>query len=99
MFRSYLRIAIRHLLRSKGSSFINIAGLAIGMATALLIGLWISDETSFDHYHANHNRIAQVMLKQVIDRPMFGAPASKEHPLTGIGEALAPVTGPALAKG
>jgi hypothetical protein len=99
MFRNYLTIAIRNLQKQRVHSFINIAGLAIGMATALLIGLWITDETTFDHYHANHDRIAEVMLKQVIDRPMFGAPASKEHPLTGIGKALAPVTGPALARG
>jgi putative ABC transport system permease protein len=99
MLKSYLRIALRLLARNRVYSFINIAGLAIGMATALLIGLWIADETSFDHSHANHARIAQVMLKQVIDRPMFGALASKEHPITSIGGALAPVTGPALAKG
>ena len=99
MLKSYLRIAVRLLAKNRTYSFINIAGLAIGMATALLIGLWIVDETSFDHYHANHDRIAEVMLKQVIDRPMFGANASKEHPITGIGKALAPVTGPALAKG
>ena len=99
MIRSYFRIAVRHLLRSKSSATINIAGLAIGMATALLLALWITDETTFDHYHANHAHIAEVMLKQATDHPMFGGHASKEHPQTSIGEALAPVTGPALAKG
>ncbi len=99
MLQSYFRIAWRHLTRNKAYSFINIAGLAIGMATALLIGLWITDETTFDHYHKNHTRIAEVMLKQIMDRPMFGGHASKDHPETSVGNALAPITGSALAKG
>jgi ABC-type antimicrobial peptide transport system permease subunit len=60
MLRNYFKIAWRNLLKSKGYSFINIAGLAIGMAVALLIGLWIWDECSFDQYHRNYDRIAQV---------------------------------------
>ena len=64
MLRSYIRIAWRNFRRNKGYSFINIAGLAAGMAIALLIGLWITDELSFDHYSTNHSRIAEVMLKQ-----------------------------------
>jgi ABC-type antimicrobial peptide transport system permease subunit len=43
---------------------INISGLSIGMAVALLIGLWIWDELSFDTYHTNYNHIAQVMENQ-----------------------------------
>ena len=99
MLRSYIRIAWRHLKKNKAYSFINIAGLAIGMATALLIGLWITDESTFDHYHKAHSRIAGIMLKQIMDRPMFGGHASKDHPETAVGNALAPVTGSALAKG
>lgn len=49
------------MLKSKGFSFINIAGLSTGMAVALLIGLWIWDEFHFDRYHQNYDRIAQVM--------------------------------------
>jgi putative ABC transport system permease protein len=64
MLRSYLHIAWRHLTKNKVYSFINIAGLATGMAIALLIGLWIADEYSFDHYHSNHRRIVQVMSRQ-----------------------------------
>jgi putative ABC transport system permease protein len=63
MFRNYLTIAIRNLQRHRSHSLINIAGLAGGMAIALLIGLWIADEFSFDHYHSNHNRIVQVMIR------------------------------------
>jgi len=61
MFRNYFKIAWRNLSRNKSSSFINIGGLAVGMATAMLIGLWIWDELSFNQYHQNYDRIAQVM--------------------------------------
>ncbi|GAA4454370.1 ABC transporter permease [Nibrella saemangeumensis] len=61
MIRNYLKIAFRNLLKHKGYSFINILGLAIGMAVATLIGLWLYDELSFDKYHPNYDRIAQVM--------------------------------------
>jgi ABC-type antimicrobial peptide transport system permease subunit len=60
MIRSYFLIAFRNLLKNKGYSFINIAGLATGMAVAMLIGLWIWDEITFDKYHQNYDRIAQV---------------------------------------
>jgi ABC-type antimicrobial peptide transport system permease subunit len=60
MFRSYLKIAIRNLRKYKTQSVINIAGLSIGMAVALLIGLWIWDELSFNKYHENYERIAEV---------------------------------------
>jgi len=61
MIRNYLKIAWRNLIKNKASSFINIGGLAVGMAVAMLIGLWIWDELSFDKYHQNYDRIAQVM--------------------------------------
>ncbi len=58
MFQNYFRLAWRHLGKNRGYTFINVAGLSIGMAIALIIGLWISDETSFDHYAPNHSRLA-----------------------------------------
>jgi ABC-type antimicrobial peptide transport system permease subunit len=61
MFKSYLKIAWRNLFRSKSYSAINIGGLAMGMAVAILIGLWIYDELSFNKYHNNYHRIARVM--------------------------------------
>jgi len=61
MFRHYLKIAYRNLTRNKGYSFINIGGLSVGMAVAILIGLWMYDELSFDKSFENHDRIAQVM--------------------------------------
>jgi len=60
MYKSYFKIGWRNLLRNKGYSFINIGGLAIGMTVAILNGLWIWDEFSFNKYFANYNRIAQV---------------------------------------
>jgi len=60
MFKNYFKIAIRSLKKNKIHSFINIAGLSIGMAVAMLIGLWVRDELSFNKYHKNYDRIAQV---------------------------------------
>jgi ABC-type antimicrobial peptide transport system permease subunit len=60
MIRNYFKIALRNLLKSKGYSFINVSGLATGMAVALLIGLWIWDELSFNKNHLHYDRIAQV---------------------------------------
>lgn len=67
MFKNYFRIALRSLSKNKVSSFINIAGLAVGMAVAMLIGLWIWDELSYDQHHANYPRIAQVMQHQTFN--------------------------------
>src|SRR4029077_15255781 len=62
MIKNYFKIAWRNLLKNKIYSSINIVGLATGMAVALLIGLWIWDEVSFDHYHSNHGSIARLMV-------------------------------------
>ncbi|MEO6731422.1 MAG: ABC transporter permease [Ferruginibacter sp.] len=59
MIKNYLKVALRNLTRSKGYSAINIGGLAVGMSVAMLIGLWVWDEISFDKYHKNFNHIAQ----------------------------------------
>ncbi|MEI9918414.1 MAG: ABC transporter permease [Bacteroidota bacterium] len=61
MLKSYFTIAWRNLIRTKGYSFINIGGLALGMSVALIIGLWVNDELSFNKYHDNYDQIAQVM--------------------------------------
>ena len=61
MVKNYIKIAWRNLVKSKGYSVINIGGLAVGMAVAMLIGLWVYDEITFDTYHKNYDRIAQVM--------------------------------------
>jgi putative ABC transport system permease protein len=61
MIKSYIKIAWRNLGKSKMHSFINIAGLSIGMTVAILIGLWIHDEVSYNKNFKNYNRIAQVI--------------------------------------
>ncbi|MCE7065636.1 ABC transporter permease [Dyadobacter sp. CY326] len=66
MLRNYLKIAVRNLLGNKGYSAINIGGLALGMAVAMLIGLWVYDELSFNKNHKNYNRIAMVVVNQVL---------------------------------
>ena len=63
MLKNYFKLAWRNLLRNKFSSFLNIGGLTIGMSVAMLIGLWVYDELSFNKYHENYDRIAQVMIR------------------------------------
>lgn len=67
MFKNYFKIAFRNLYKNKVHSSINIAGLSVGMAVAMLIGLWIWDELTFDQYHQNYDRIAQVMQKETFN--------------------------------
>lgn len=64
MVKSYFKVGWRNMLRSKGYSAINISGLAIGMSVALLIGLWVFDELTFDTYFKNYDRIVQIMQHQ-----------------------------------
>ncbi len=71
MIKNYFKIAWRNLLKNKVSSFINIGGLAIGMAVAMLIGFWIYDELSFDHYHKNYKQVARVMQLQTSNGKIY----------------------------
>ncbi|MFD2587483.1 FtsX-like permease family protein [Croceitalea marina] len=64
MFKSYLKIAWRNLLKNKAHSSINIGGLALGFSVAMFIGLWIHDEKSFNTNFKNHERIAQVLMNK-----------------------------------
>lgn len=60
MFKNYIKIAIRNLIKSPGYSFINIFGLALGITAFVLILLFISDELSYDKYHENSDDIYRV---------------------------------------
>jgi putative ABC transport system permease protein len=60
MIKNYFKIAFRNILRSKAQAAINIIGLSVGMAVAMLIGLWVWDELFFDRYYNNYDRIAMV---------------------------------------
>jgi len=53
MIKNYLKIAFRNIQRHKGYPFINIAGLALGIACCTLILLWVQDELSYDRFHEN----------------------------------------------
>ncbi len=60
MFKNYLKVAWRNIVRHKGYSFINILGLAVGMAACLLILSFIKDELSYDRYNQHFDRIFRV---------------------------------------
>ena len=67
MFRNYVKIAWRNLIKNKVYSGINVLGLATGMAVAMLIGLWIWDEVTYDRSFTNHQQLAEVMTTTVGD--------------------------------
>ena len=62
MLTDYFKIAFRSLVKRKFYTAVNVGGLSIGMAVALLIGLWVRDEISFNKYHSNFDSIAQVYV-------------------------------------
>lgn len=61
MFRHTLLVAFRNYMRYKSSFFINLTGLSTGLACAMLIYLWVSDELNYDKFHVNSDRLYQVM--------------------------------------
>ncbi|MGX5854293.1 ABC transporter permease [Dyadobacter jiangsuensis] len=64
MLKNYIKIAFRNLAKNRTYSAINIFGLAVGMTTAILIGLWVWDEVSYNKSHKHYDRIARVMQHQ-----------------------------------
>jgi ABC-type antimicrobial peptide transport system permease subunit len=72
VFKNYLKIAWRNLIKSKVYSIINILGLAAGMAVAMLIAFWIWDEVTYDKSYTNHEQLAQVMTTFVDDDGKMG---------------------------
>lgn len=67
MLRNYIRVAWRSLLNSKAFSLINIFGLALGIASSLLIVLWVTDEWNTDKFHANADRLYICYEKEHVD--------------------------------
>ena len=63
MIKNYFKTAFRNLYRNRIFSFINIAGLSIGIASAMLIMLYVKDEVSFDRFHKNVNNIYRIVSK------------------------------------
>ena len=70
MLKNYLKIALRNLRKNKTTSFINIAGLAIGIAFSLLVYLFVHDEYSYDRFHEDSNRIYRVWTQSF--HPEYG---------------------------
>ncbi len=89
MIKNYLKIAFRNLLKNKGFSFINILGLAVGMASAILIILWINYEVTYDQFHEKKDRIYEAWNKDTFSGKLqcwnttpkiFARTAEKEFP-------------------
>jgi len=89
MFKNYLKIAWRNLLKNKTFSIINISGLAIGLSCFILIALYVLDEVSFDRYHEKADRIFRVHsdikfggtdLKLAVTSDPMGATLKKDYP-------------------
>lgn len=74
MFKNYTKIAFRYMKRQKGYSFINIAGLALGLACVILILFWIRDELSYDKFHTHREDIYRVICLGT-DDDYFSSPA------------------------
>jgi len=87
MIRNYLRTALRSLLKNKGFTFLNLAGLAMGLTICLLIILYVKDERSYDRYNTKAERIFRV---------------NTDGKFSGVATDFAiaaPAVGPALVKG
>ncbi len=64
MFKNYLKIALRNIKRHKGYSFINIAGLSVGITCCILITLWVWNEMSYDRFHTNIHELIRVVRSE-----------------------------------
>ncbi len=89
MLQNYFKIAYRNLLRHKGFSFINIAGLALGLTACLLIGLFVYDELQYDKFLPQGERVYRVYNQQTGEKggdfvasvpPMFGTTLEESIP-------------------
>lgn len=71
MFATYFQSTIRNLVHNKGYSLLNIAGLAIGIACAALIFLWVEDELQYDSHHDKKDRLYNVRVNAVMNDNIF----------------------------
>jgi putative ABC transport system permease protein len=88
MFKNYLRVALRNLRRQRGYSFINVAGLTVGLACCLVIFQYVAFETSYDRFHEHEEDLYRVTMSMARDDVELGAGATF----------TAQATGPALAE-
>jgi putative ABC transport system permease protein len=75
MLKNYFKTAWRNLIKNKAHSSINIVGLSVGMAVAMIIGLWIWDELSYNKDNPNYEKIAQVFQHNTINAELGTWPA------------------------
>jgi len=108
MFYSYVKLAFRHLIKARTNTAINILGLSLGMAVALLAGLWVWDELNFDHIHTNHERLAQILSVTNFNGTVGASPTSSvpvaaalkdQYPADFTRLSLLSATGQTLANG
>lgn len=71
MFKNYFKIAFRHLLKERRYTFINLTGLAIGVAVALLMFLFVKEEWTYDHFHTKADQIYRVWVKEHYQGEIF----------------------------
>lgn len=81
MLKNYVIIALRSLLKNKGYSFINIGGLAIGLASSILILLWVADEYSFDKFQTNYNHLYKLYQSSEWNMGHIGTGNSMPFPM------------------
>ncbi|HEY0676929.1 MAG TPA: ABC transporter permease, partial [Chitinophagaceae bacterium] len=87
MLRTYFKTALRILRKNKGYSLLNLVGLSLGMACAVLILLWVYDEVSYNRFHRNYSSLYQVIENQTYEGKTYTfsampgpfAPAIKEE--------------------
>ncbi len=80
MVKNYIKIAVRNILKQKGYSFINIAGLTIGLVCCLLITMWILDELSYDTFHDDSELVFNILVSEGSEgTPNILAPALAEQ--------------------
>src|ERR1044071_7367219 len=83
MLKNYFTIAWRNLVKTRGYSFINIGGLSLGMAVAMIIGLWVNDELTFNKYHGNYDHVAQVMKAGTFQGKHYMGQDYLQYPMLG----------------
>lgn len=81
MFRNYFKIALRNLLKNRGYSFINIGGLALGLASSILILLWVADEYTYNKFHTNYNSLYRLYQSQEWNMGHIGTGQSMPYPM------------------
>src|SRR5579863_10533341 len=86
MLKNYLKAAWRNLVKDKTHSFINVAGMSVGLAVVILIGLWIRDELVFDTYNTNFKAIGQIARKEITNGEAYVSADNNHFPIPLAGE-------------